>query len=224
MAKIVSAAAKRKRCLEKFLYYFPGGYQGKKYISWEREYKWNAHILWKEHLHKKQFKALLDDQDYAEIARLATWIEGKTNLLFSFEKMAIRDAVKTDDGAMRFANGLYDFLYRKNALKARFNQWTEAIRHLPRKQTRVLTWPLQTVFGFIADPSQHIFLKPMVTKRAAEKFGFDFKYRSEPNWETYQGLLDFGNLVAVETKKYKPRDMIDLQSFIWVLGSDEYPD
>jgi hypothetical protein len=35
-------------------------------------------------------------------------------------------------------------------------------RGLPRRQSRVLTWPLITVFGFIAEPGTHIFLKPTV--------------------------------------------------------------
>jgi len=31
-------------------------------------------------------------------------------------------------------------------------------------------------------------------------------------------------LASADTADLGPRDMIDLQSFIWVLGSDEYPD
>jgi hypothetical protein len=63
----------------------------------------------------------------------------------------------------------------------------------------------------------------MVTMRAAEKYGFDFRYKSQPNWETYNSLLDFAKLVEADTKSLKTKDMIDLQSFIWVMGSDEYP-
>jgi hypothetical protein len=37
-------------------------------------------------------------------------IEARTNLLFSFEKMALRDAVKPVAGSRAFAQGLYDFL------------------------------------------------------------------------------------------------------------------
>jgi hypothetical protein len=33
-------------------------------------------------------------------------IESRTNLLFSFEKMALRDAVRTGAGARLFAEGL----------------------------------------------------------------------------------------------------------------------
>jgi hypothetical protein len=30
--------------------------------------------------------------------------------------------------------------------------------------------------------------------------------------------------VRQDTRNYKPKDYIDLQSFIWVQGSEEYPD
>lgn len=109
-------------------------------------------------------------------------------------------------------------------MQRNFESYTQTLGQLPVKQTRVLTWPLQTVFGFIADPARHIFLKPTVTKRAAGKYNFDFQYQSRPNWSTYQSLLDFAALIKEDTRQLQPRDMIDIQSFIWVLGSEEYPD
>jgi hypothetical protein len=38
----------------------------------------------------------------------------------------------------------------------------------------VLSWPVLTVFGFIAEPGRHMFLKPSVTRLAAQAYGFDF--------------------------------------------------
>ena len=86
----------------------------------------------------------------------------------------------------------------------------------------MLTWPVVTVFGFIAAPDRHIFLKPNVTKLAAREYGFDFQYRSRPAWDTCKSLLDFAETVRRDLRDLRPRDMIDLQSFIWVQGSDEY--
>jgi hypothetical protein len=37
-------------------------------------------------------------------------------------------------------------------------------------------------------------------------------------------LLDFAVQVQKDTAKLKPKYFIDLQSFIWVMGSDEYDD
>ena len=79
-----------------------------------------------------------------------------------------------------------------------------------------------TVFGFIAKPEEDIFLKPRVTQVAADAYGFPFVYRSRPNWETYASLLEFAALVKTHTRDLGPRDLIDLQGFIWVQGSDEY--
>ncbi len=215
---------RRKKCISKFIYYFPGAYTGKKYNAWEREYKWNAHLQWNEKLSKIEFQKLLDGSDYAQIAKRAVNIESKTNLLFSFEKMALRDAVKTEESAKLFAEGLYNYVYGSGSMQSRFESFRDILSELPVKQTRVLTWPLQTVFGFIADPANHIFLKPTVTKNAAKKYDFDFNYTSRPNWKTYKSLLDFAEQIRADTSKYKPKDMIDLQSFIWVMGSEEYPD
>ena len=212
-----------RRCIKKFLHYFPGGYHGKKFIAWERDYKWNAHLAWNERLNKRAFRALLTGGSYTEIAKLAVTIESKTNLLFSFEKMALRDAVKTPASAKIFAEGLYEFLHGEKPLKERFEDYRDMLASLPVKQTRVLTWPVLTVFGFIAQPSVHIYLKPTVTKLAAKKYQFDLQYSSKPSWAIYQSLLSFGKQVSEDTAKWSPRDMIDIQSFIWVMGSAEYP-
>ena len=213
-----------ERCRRKFLHYFPDGYRDETYIEWERSYKWRAHERWCERLDPRGFKALLRANRHAEIAAHAVATESRTNLLFSFEKMALRDAVKTPDGASAFAQGLYDFLHGSGDERRRFERWCATVGALPRRQTRVLTWPLLTVFGFIGAPERHCFLKPRVTQRAAEAYGFDFDYRSRPNWETYASLLAFAEQVRKDTRDLKPRDMMDLQGFIWVMGSDEYPD
>lgn len=219
-----NTAKTRTRCKKKFLYYFPKGFGDPKYYAWERGYKWEAHLAWERDLNKKEYQRLLSEKQYAEIALRAVRLETKTNLLFSFEKMALRDAVKPPGGAKVFAEGLYEYVYGKSSFQKRFENFAEMLDSLPRKQTRVRTWPLQTVFGFIANPKEHIFLKPRVTQTAAGKYAYEFAYRSKPNWETYKSLLDFAEQVKKDTGDLKPKDFIDLQSFIWVLGSDEYND
>jgi hypothetical protein len=217
-----SPAARKAR--RKFLHYFPQGFRDETYIAWERQYKQDAHERWEEQLGRDRFRAMLRAGQFVEVAAAAVKIESRTNLLFSFEKMAVRDAVKSATGAKLFAQGLYNYLYGPGDLHARFDQWCAAVGDLPRRQTRVLTWPVLTVFPFIARPDQHIFLKPTVTRVAARKYGFDFIYHSRPTWETYASVLSFAETVRRDVRDLRPRDMIDLQSFIWVQGSDEYPD
>ena len=210
------------RSRRKFLRNFPKGYQGQKYLDWERNYKWEAHQSWEAELNKEQFRNLLKQKKYRQIADTAIKIESRTNLLFSFEKMALRDAVKSPQGAKIFAEGLYNYIYGEESLKQRFDNWAGALKKLPVVKTRVHTWPLQTVFGFIANPAEHIFLKPRVTQAAAVALGYEFQYASRPNWETYKSILDMAGAIRQETSDLKPRYFIDLQSFIWVMGSEEY--
>jgi len=211
-----------RRCRRKFLRFFPEGFVDETYFEWERNYKWNAHLKWEEVLNRRTFRDLLQEGQFGEIALRAVRIESRTNLLFSFEKMAIRDAVKSASGAKAFAEGLYAFLHGASSVESRFERWIEAVGSLPRRQTRVLTWPLLTVFGFIAQPQTHVFLKPNATRIAAREYGYEFNYRSKPSWETYASLLDFAATIERDLADMRPGDMIDIQSFMWVQGSDEY--
>jgi hypothetical protein len=217
----LAGPAKTRR---KFLRIFPRGFQDEDYVDLERSYKWNAHLAWQQALDETSFRELIKAREFEEIARRATRIESRTNLLFSFEKMALRDAVKSTRGAELFVTALFRLLYDKAPLELRFNDWIDAIGELPRKQTRVLTWPLVTVFGFIAKPKEHLFFKPTVTREAARRYGFDLNYTSQPDWTTYRSLLRFAANVRSDLRDLRPRDMIDIQSFLWVQGSDEYPD
>jgi hypothetical protein len=206
------------------LRFFPKGFRDETYLSWERDYKCETHQRWEEVLNAAEFRRLLAKREYAEVASRAVRTEQRSrhSMIFSFEKMALRDAIKSSAGARAFATGLYKFLHGTGSDEVRFVAWRDTVAALPRKQTRVLTWPLLTVFGFIAQPDRHIFLKPNVTKIAAQKYGFDFRYESKPNWQTYASLLEFAETIRREVRDLKPRDLIDLQSFIWVQGSDEY--
>jgi hypothetical protein len=213
------------RCRRKFELYYPDGFQDETYQVAERSYKERAHLEWRAALGPAEFRKLLARGEFRKIADTAVRIESRTNLLFSFEKMALRDAVKSPAGARLFATELYAFLWNRGSPHRKFDDWVEALSDLPRRQTRVVTWPLATVFGFIARPDRHLFLKPRVTRRAAQAYGFDFAYRSQPSWSVYQSLLTFGAIIRRDLDRkpnFKARDMIDIQSFVWVQGSEEY--
>lgn len=214
--------AKSERCRKKFLRFFPLGFQDENYQSLERGYKQKARELWKVLLNRKIFFILLKEKNFYEIAKRAIRIEAKTNLLFSFEKMAIRDAVATPLGARLFAEGLAEFLWSKQNTIEKYSKWAQTLAALPRKQTRLLTWPLLTIFGFLADPKKYIFFKPTVTRIAAAKYGFPLNYHAPFSIETLAGLLEMVKVLKKDLADLHPRDLIDIQSFIWVQGSAEY--
>jgi hypothetical protein len=128
---------------------------------------------------------------------------------------------QSDRVVQPFAEGLYDWLHGAGPMRIRFERWIATLDTLPRRQTRVVTWPVATVWGFIARPRVHIFLKPTVTRVAAEAYGVQFDYRSRPQWSTYRDLLAFAARIRDDQADLHARDMIDVQSFIWVQGSAE---
>jgi hypothetical protein len=211
-------------CRRKFLRWFPDGFRDEDYVDFERGSKWQTHESWQRLLPRAEFRRLLRAKAFAEAAARAVRVEQSARhpLIFSFEKMALRDAVKSKAGARAFAEGLFDLLHGRGGLARRFERWIDVVAGLPRRQTRVLTWPLVTVFGFIAEPETHMFMKPNVTRAAAREYGFTLEYASRPSWETYASLLELAAAVKRDLKDLRPRDMIDVQSFLWVQGSEEY--
>jgi hypothetical protein len=175
-ARSTYAAPSREavRARRKFLMHFPGGFRDETYLDWEGGYKWDAHNKWNASLNRSALVGLLKAREFKEIAARAIRVESRTNLLFSFEKMALRGAVRSPTGAKIFALALFNLLHSPDSMDVRFSNWIDAIAQLPRRQTRVQTWPLVTVFGFIAQPDTHFFLKPTVTREAARRIALTF--------------------------------------------------
>ncbi len=65
-----------------------------------------------------------------------------------------------------------------------------------------------------------MFLKPEVTKDFAARVGHRFAsdYHPRLNIDVYDSLLDLAAKTAAELAELKPRDRIDVESFIWVVG------
>jgi hypothetical protein len=213
------ALAKHRK---RFLRFFPRAFKDQRYIDWEVTYKMTAHDLWAELLNEGDYRALLASRDYEEIAGRALRVEAKTNFLFSFEKMALRDGVKSREGARTFSEGLFQLLHERGPLKERFVQWIVSVSDLPRVKSRVLSWPVVTLFPFIAQPSKHIIMKPTAMRNAAAELGYDLDYSSKPNFGTYDRLLHFSEVIKKEIADLKPKDHMDTQAFLWVIGSSEY--
>lgn len=215
----LKALANAKR---RFLRIFPRAFKDELYTTWERTYKWEAHKLFLELLNEEEYKRLLREREYAKVASRALQVEGRTNFLFSFEKMALRDALRTEGGARIFAQGLFDLLYEKDPLKERFVQWIMSVTQLPRIKARVASWPVITLFPYLAQPSKYMILKPTAMQIAAQALDYDFDYSSKPSYRTYESLMRLANIVKEEIADLKPRNYHDIQTFLWVIGSAEY--
>jgi hypothetical protein len=136
--------------------------------------------------------------------------------------MALSDAVKGEREQGIFAVALAKLLHGDEAPENRFEQFSNALSVMPTEQARLYTWPVQTLLPYLMFPDREMFLKPGVTQEAAKRLAFEINYRSEPNWLTYSKLLELSKVLFEKLANYKPRDLIDIQSFIWYVSDDIY--
>ena len=104
----------------------------------------------------------ISESDAAAFVNL-TWLTEELFAVADDSARAIKGRPVPGALVYAFAEGLLAFLSASDPRGRAFDDWIEVVRSLPREQTRVLTWPLVTVFGFIAKPRVHMFLKPTVT-------------------------------------------------------------
>ena len=135
-----------------------------------------------------------------------------TNLLSPFEKTRLQDILRgsgADDfiqAAAAFATeGSKDALVRLNAVL---------------KPHDCAKWTVATYLPYLWRPTEHMFLKPRVTKEFAARVGHPFAdvYEAGLNFDVYEALLDLVAKTEANISDLAPQDHIDLQSFIWTVG------
>jgi hypothetical protein len=198
---------------EMFLKDYPDGFYDQAYLKNERKNKVAAHELALSLIGPDQLEALIGKKDYEEIGKRALKVANATNLIFPNEKLALKNGLKDSDNMASFSEGLYHLLYGKEAMAERFVAFARTLEDI-----KAAKWTTLSYFLFIVFPDKYIFIKPLVTQLAAEISAFEINYRPELNWKTYQSVLDFAEYFRSELKDLKPRDMIDIQSFMWGIG------
>jgi hypothetical protein len=191
---------------DRFLHWFAGGFKSPAYLSDERGYKLAA---------KERLEATTPVEEAANgsghgEAVLAAF--RRTNLLYPVEKTRLQGLLRgpqADDfvrAAARFALG-----EGKSALAT--------MERLLRPHDNA-KWTVVSYLPFLWKPDEHIFLKPEVTKDFASRVQHDLEHEYSPELDhaVYESLLDLAGQIDREFADLGPRDMIDIQSVIWVVG------
>ena len=210
------------QAIENFRRLYPLGFNDPGYLGGKRggeqHQKRRAHELYLSTLGDGQGQQLLSAGEVGAVAKRGLAVVGAVNLLSPLEQMALRDGLKEKDAAREFFDALFDLLAAPRLERVRFGRYIEALQSLPAKEgkARVATWPILTILPFLANPVCFMFLKPEVTRRAAETLAFDLRYESRLNWPTYERLLIMSRLLMEDLRPLGAADWIDVQTFIWV--------
>jgi hypothetical protein len=192
------------------------------YLKEERNYKWAAHDLCCERLLGPEGRRLLADGDAEAASTILRKIVQATNLLATSEIISFTGGLKEPDAALQMARRAVEFIDQDGA--EAFAALVDAIEDLPMppEGKKVLTWPVATLIPFLAKPDTHMFLKPMQTRKTADAYIFDLLYTPRPNWSTYERLRQLSRTILEDIRPLGARDMIDVQSFMWVVNGAPY--
>jgi hypothetical protein len=211
-AKRLSLESAKRR----FLHQFPAGFADPKYMEQERDFKLAAHLKFQQLLGISEIGTLLSESKTRLLAENALKVVSGVNLLAPFESAAFHDAMRDDKAVQRFFAALLAMMSAHRLTAELFQNFTDAVESLPAVGSKVATWPVATIFPYLAEPDRFMFLKPAVTKIAAETLGFDLKYNPQLNWPTYEALQRMGATYLELLRPFGARDFVDVQSFIWV--------
>lgn len=199
--------------LHSFKQVFEDGFYSAKYLSEERNYKVKAVELAQELLAEDTWRELLQLGEFAEICNRLGKIEAQTNWLHSFEKIKWHAALKNPSLQAQIAQALFDEVF---ASPDRMRQFDTLCKVLAQADG-CNKWTIASCYGALYQPASRVFIKPEVTKHVAESCAWDIQYETKPNFNTLRRIEKMAAYVFDELVQagLQPRDMIDVQSFIW---------
>lgn len=192
----------------KFVKHFPDGFADARYLEMERNYKdkvredLNAAVTLEQ--------ALNADAALCEAAQVAFG----TNMLTRFENARVREVLKNSEGSA--------FL-RACAQVARGDHKALTAIDAAVRPHGAPSWTIATFLPSLWAPDDNMFLRITATRQVAAWLGhgFDARYTPALNAETYADLLSLAADIRGHLADMTPRDLIDVQSFIWVVSDYE---
>jgi hypothetical protein len=169
-----------------------------------------AHQQAKEYLRRSRLEKANRMGDVDEICKDAGRVLQLTNLVHKMELIKFHAGLDSETAKRQFVTGLCDLLFGDTELEYRFIAFCDVLSDIGAPN-----WTTATYFPFIMYPDKYMFMKPRVTIAAAEICDFELNYKPQLNWLTYKSLLTFAAELKERLRELKPRDFIDVQSFIW---------
>jgi hypothetical protein len=219
----------------RFLKSFPKGLDDPDYERRERGYKESAHRRYRQGF-EPSVKKWLDDRDAVSIVAGLRAVYGgstgssailneKLNLLYpKVEEPAYFDALENGgESLFQYVGSFLHFL--DSMTEGTFKALVESLLKLPTRPGGATLdhWTTLTWLPFVARPSEHVFLKPTISQTFASILPFDIHYRADLNFRTYYNVIGMSVRLREELQhselnlSRRPLNMIDVQSFMWVV-------
>jgi 5-methylcytosine-specific restriction enzyme B len=199
-----------------------GSFADQRYLDDERTYKLMAAERMRERLGQETLGALMAEGrlEEAKTAILQSCqgtftinagLRQQNNLLNQWDLRPLLDAP-----ADELAHRLYDLLYGGAPFAERFDPWVALL-----SAAKPGVWPAATYFLMLHDPAQHIYVKPTPFQQFLKDVAGDDTWQTRPDAVAYERLRQLGEGLLEALREIGARDMIDVQSFIWLSGRVE---
>jgi hypothetical protein len=198
--------------VERFMASYPNGFEDAGFIKDARDANIRAHKFCAHLLSQEELSRLIEEGCFEAVCDRVRHVESTANLLTKGERKIFHEALESPACQKMLAVALVELFYGAETEEARFKHFlrTMGILHLNK-------WQYVTLFSFIRHPQLSAFIKPTAIQKAAKALCWRINYKPEPNWKTYDAVLRLYSYVRANLLEegMMPRDLIDVQSFVW---------
>lgn len=186
-----------------------------KFVKDEIDYKQSAASMATELLDEKKLLELHKAGNFDEIIARIKKVGNSTNLLWNWMPskgdLGILEHPGMDKGT--FCREFIDLIYGRGQSPDRLEKYLSFVKSqsLPNK------WTFPTYFLFLSHPQEEMFVKPRAMKRFLEFLIPDeVQFKGIPSSQVYNAIRQVSMQLKEELKEYGPKDMIDIQSAIYL--------
>jgi len=191
------------------------GFSHPKFMKDEIDYKQSASLKACELLEENYLLKLHKESNFEEIISRIKKIGNATNLLWNWAPttgdLSILEQPNLDRSA--FCGAFIDLLHGPGQSPERLERYLNFVKSqsLPSK------WTFPTYFLFLCHPQTEMFVKPRAMKRFLEFLSPDeVQFKGTPSSQAYATIKQISLQLKEEMKEYGPKDMIDIQSAIYI--------
>lgn len=176
--------------------------------------------LTQEKFHNEYLKT---PQKFIEIFGRVISFENNLVLNNRFQAMHWQEDTKTlqedDTLSNKFCNGIYDLLYGKTPEIKRIDGFYQFLKE-NKDRFGLGLWNYLTYPLFVRYPEKHYFVQPKAIEAVARYLGYELKVSRNCSTKAYFDVLKFIYTLAINLQDWKPKDMLDMQTFVWLSAQD----
>ena len=184
------------------------------FVKEEREYKIKTVEKAKEYLAKEELRRLIESGEYDEVIARLKQIGTDNNLPWNSVPLEgdLRYLYLDDLDKKDFCGTVFDLLYGRGSSGDRIDRF---VAFCDRHDLATF-WTFPTYFLFICHPDTEIFIKPRASRTFLNLIGSKCKLGYKPDGKTYEEFRKTALELKEAMSPLKPRDMVDIQSFLWI--------